>query len=259
MSDPAVIPAALYGLRTWRPAADEQGERLVGAYDDTPWPDHGAWLEAVCTDPGTGDHAAPGARCGCGIHAWHPSASAARRVLAGRRDVAGIVEATGAAEVHEEGFRARRARPHALVCVPGRNRALLARLAERYDAELVEVSGPDAMAAWCRDRGLGLPEPVVDELLGTDRTASRRRRRRRDARGVAALLGIVAILLSLGFAFVNGPPSPNGVYGRTGWVTLPAKDCPPRGSDGSRAPADGPRAPASPSRETNALAGGRCP
>jgi hypothetical protein len=44
VTDPALIPAALYGLRTWRAAADEQGERLVGAYDDTPWPDHGACL-----------------------------------------------------------------------------------------------------------------------------------------------------------------------------------------------------------------------
>ncbi|HEV7751410.1 MAG TPA: hypothetical protein VGO71_07705 [Baekduia sp.] len=262
MTDPALIPAALYGLRTWRAAADERGERLVGAYDDTPWPDHGAWLEAVCGDSETGDHAAPGAECRCGIHAWHPDRRAARRVLASRRDVAGIVEATGAIEIHEEGFRAQRARPHALVVVPGRNRAMLARLAERYDAELVEVSGPDALAAWCRERGLGLPEQVVDQLLGIDRAAARRRRRRRDARGVAALLAIVAVMLSLGFAFVNGPPGPNGVYGRTGWVILPAKDCPrtaPARSAGSRAPASRSAAPASPARETNRPGGGRCP
>ena len=281
MNDPALIPTALYGLRTWRPAADEQGERLVGAYDDTPWPDHGAWLEAVCTGGQAGYHAAPDARCACGIHAWHPGRRAARRVLASRRDVAGIVEATGAIEVHEEGFRAQRARPHALVVVPGRNRALLARLAERYDADLIEVSGPDALAAWCRDRGLGLTEHVVDELLGTDRTVARRRRRRRDVLGVGALLVIVAVMLSLGLAFANGPPSPNGVFGRTGWVILPRKDCPRPAPRGSRTPAPGPRAPApgstapapggttSPpkgssapatgSRETNGSGGGRCP
>ena len=262
MTNPALVPAALYGLRTWRSVAGESGERLVGAYDDTPWPDHGAWLEAVCADAETGDHAAPAAGCRCGIHAWHPDRRSARSVLAGRRDIAGIVEATGAIEVHEEGFRAQRARPYALVAVPGRNRALLARLAERYDAELVDVSGPDELVAWCRDRGLGLPDPVVDELLGTDRTAARRRRRRRDLRGMAALLAIVAVSLALGFAFVNGPPGPNGVYGRTGWVILPAKDCPrpaPPGSDRSRVPAPASPAPASPSRETNQLGGGRCP
>jgi hypothetical protein len=258
VSDAALIPAPLYGLRTWRPAADEQGERLVGAYDDTPWPGHGAWMEAVCPDA-AGDHTAPGAHCDCGIHAWHPGRRAARRVLASRRDIAGIVEAVGAIEVHEEGFRAQRARPYALVVVPGRNRALIARLAERYDAELVEVSGPDALVDWCRDRGLGLPEQAVDGLLGTDRAAARRRRRRRDARGVAALLAIVAVTLSLGFAFANGPPSPDGVYGRTGWVTLPAKDCPPPGSDRSGAPASGSAAPASGSGETNTTAGGKCP
>jgi hypothetical protein len=262
VTEPPLIPAPLYGLRTWRSVAGESGERLVGAYDDTPWPDHGAWLEAVCADAETDHHAAPGAGCRCGIHAWHPDRRSARSVLAGRRDIAGIVEATGAIEVHAEGFRAQRGRPYALVAVPGRNRALLARLARRYDAELVEVSGPEALAAWCRDRGLGMPEQVVDELVGTDRAAARRGRRRRELRGMAALLAIVAVSLALGFAFANGPPGPNGVYGRTGWVILPARDCPrpaPPGSDRSRVPAAASHAPASPSRETNRLRGGRCP
>ena len=46
------------------------------------------------------------AGCGCGIHAWHPRRASARRILRSRFDLPGIVEADGAVEVHEDGFRA---------------------------------------------------------------------------------------------------------------------------------------------------------
>jgi hypothetical protein len=225
MSEAPLIPAPLYGLRTWRVATGAEGERLTGAYDGTPWPDGGEWLHAEC---GHGDHAAPDPDCVCGIYGWHPDRRSARRVLASRFDVPGIVEAAGAVQVHDEGFRAERARPYALVVLPGRNAKLVARLAERYRAEMVEVDGADELVAWCRDRGLGLEDEVVDQLLGADgaaqRVRARRRRTRKDAGRIAAALVVAAALLSLGGAFVSGPPSPNGVYGRTGWVI------PPRGA-----------------------------
>jgi len=230
VTDAPLIPGALYGLRTWRPAADDAGgDRLTGAYDPTPWPDGGDWMHAACT--AEGGHDPPDPECACGIHALHPSRRSARDVLASRREVAGVVEGAGAIQVHEEGFRAQRARPYALFVTPGRNARLVARLAERYDAELVEVEGPDGLLDWCRRRGLGLDQAVVDQLLGTDRAAARRvarRRRRRDALRVASALVVAGSLVGLGLAFVNGPHSPDGVYGRTGWVVPPrTTGCPP--------------------------------
>jgi hypothetical protein len=229
MSEVPLIPAALYGLRTWRVAGDARGEHLIGAYDDAPWPDGGAWLHASCERGG--DHAAPAAGCLCGIHAWHPDRGSARRVLGRRFDVPGIVEVAGAIEVHEEGFRAQRGRPLALVVLPGRNARLVARLAERYRAELVEVTGPDALLAWCRIRALGLDAPAVARLLGDGAVLAhqeeRRRNRRRDALRAAGTVAVAGALLSAGLAFASGPPSPHGVFGRTGWVVRPrAPACP---------------------------------
>ena len=45
--------------------------------------------------------------------------SSARRVLACRREIPGIAEASGAIEIHEDGFRAERARPYAFLLPPG--------------------------------------------------------------------------------------------------------------------------------------------
>jgi hypothetical protein len=229
VSAPVVIPAAVYGLRTWRPAVDERGECLTGAYDATAWPDGGAWLQASCT--ASIAHTAPEPGCACGINGWHPDARSARRVLASRRDIPGIVEATGAIEVHADGFRAERARPYALVTTPGRNAKLTARLAERYAAMAVTVDGPHALLAWCHEHALGLDAQVVGHLLGTDveqarRAATRRRRRTALARGGAAVV-VAGALLGAGLAFANGPHSPHGVAGRTGWVVCPE---PPAGA-----------------------------
>jgi hypothetical protein len=220
VSEPPLIPAPLYGLRTWRLAADADGERLTGVAQTTPWPAGGAWLDAACRSGG--GHDAPQADCACGIHAWHPRRWSARRVLASRFEVPGIVEAAGAVEVHEEGFRAERGRPYALFVAPGRNAKLLARLCRRYGAELVEVPGPAALIAWCHERGLGLDERTVDELLGPDEADARRRTRRgkarRDALRVAAAVIVSGALLLFGALFAKDPPGPHHRFGRTGPV-----------------------------------------
>jgi hypothetical protein len=204
VSDPPLIPAGLYGLRTWRSVADADGERL----------------HAECGS--RGDHVAPQPGCDCGIHAWHPRRSSARRVLATRFELPGLVEAAGAIEVHEEGFRAERGRPYALFLAPGRNAKLLARLCRRYGAELVEVRGPDALLTWCHERGLGLDERAVDELLGPGEGDARRRMRRskarRDALRVVAALIVSAVLLLLGALFAKDPQGPHKLFGRTGPV-----------------------------------------
>jgi hypothetical protein len=212
------IPGKLYGLRAWKVTTQEGKERLAAVHDGATWP-CGEWLEATC---GRGaPHAAPDPDCSCGIHAWHPRRSSARRALATRSHVVGVVEATGAVELHEDGFRAQRARPAALMLTPGANVARIRRLAECYAAEVVEIDGADELVAWCRDEGLGLDEPVVDQLLGPAEIVrehrARHRRVRRDAARLVAALLIAAALGVLGMELFSDPPG-HDVYGRTGKV-----------------------------------------
>jgi hypothetical protein len=215
-----LVPGPLYGLRAWRVVADERGERLAAPHQGTTWPTGGAWLQATCSEA----HAAPAADCDCGVHAWHPRRPAAKRVLATRREVAGVVEADGAVEVHEDGFRAERARPHALVLTPGRNAALVERLADAYGVETLAVQRADDLLAWCRERGLGLSEAVVADLLGprhaADRQRARRRRARADALRIVLALAIAALLV-LGGLQIAGDPPEDRVFGRTGEVKRP--------------------------------------
>jgi hypothetical protein len=211
----------LYGLRFWRVVVDGRGEWLVAPHQRTLWPAGGEWLHATCP---TG-HAAPTAGCDCGLHAWHPRRSSARDVLAPRSTVAGIIEAQGPAEVHEDGFRAERARPYALVLTPRANAKLIRRLAARYDAQIAEVRGQAELLAWCRERGLGLDERVVAELLGEGDAAGLRRARRRRHRGsvlrVALALLMAALRVAAGLNIVGDPPGERTLYGRAGEVHRP--------------------------------------
>jgi hypothetical protein len=230
MDDAPLIPSPLFGLRTWRVVADDDGDLLTAAHRGTHWPAGGAWLRAECGT--TPDHDAPAAGCHCGIHAWHPTVHAAKRVLSARAEVPGIVEAGGTVELHDEGFRASRARPYALFAGPRRNVRAIARLGRRYGVPVVDIESPAALLAWCRERGLGLEPPVVEQLLGPERTqqarAEKRRARRRGILGVAAYVALAAAVLVAGLLFLSGPPSPKGVYGRTGWVTLPKTTTTPK-------------------------------
>src|SRR5262245_28753036 len=172
MSDPSLVPGPIYGLRSWRVAGTPGEERLIASQRTTTWPIGGALLEAECS--ATPPHDPPGTTCTCGLHAWHPSRSAARRVCGVRSEVPGILEARGAVELHADGFRAQRARPCALVLLPGRNARQLERLAEAYHVELLGVHGPSELLAHCRERGLGLSESVVTDLVGAERLAATR-------------------------------------------------------------------------------------
>jgi hypothetical protein len=199
VTGPPLFADSLFGLRSWGVVADGRGE----------------WLT----------HAAPAAGCDCGVHAWHPRRSSARDVLATRATVAGIVEAQGPAEVHEDGFRAERARPYALVLTPRGNPNLIRRLAERYDAAIVEVRGPAELLAYCREHRLGLDEEVVAGLLGIGDAETLRRARRRRARGaglrIAAALALAAVLVVLGLQVAKDPPGERTLYGRTGEIHRP--------------------------------------
>jgi hypothetical protein len=168
-------------------------ERLAAPLRGTPWATGRDWLQATCA----AGHHAPAAGCRCGIHAWHPRAKHARRVLACRFELPGIVEAGGAVELHEDGFRAERARPYAFVRLPGRNPYLIERLAAAYGAQVLDVRRPQELLDVCRERGLGLAEPVVHALLGPEvmaqLRAARARAHRRDALRCAAAALIFAL------------------------------------------------------------------
>jgi hypothetical protein len=214
VSDTPLFADPLYGLRFWRVTADEGGELLAGPHQGTHWPPGGEWLTAWCP---TG-HCAPAAGCDCGAHAWHPRSNTVRDVLGSRGTVPGIVEAQGAIEVHEDGIRAARARPHALILTPGSNQALIRRLADRYDTSVVEVRGPRALLAYCREHDIGMGEDVVAQLLGVNPTERRRARFRRDALRVAVALVISALLFVLGARLAVDPPGDRTLFGRTGEI-----------------------------------------
>jgi hypothetical protein len=219
VSDAPLVATPVYGLRTWTVGGERPDERLAGSYyRDAPWPAGGAWLEASCPSAG---HSAPAPGCGCGVHAWHPRPRAARRILASRREVPGVVEASGAIEVHEDGFRAERARPYALLLAPGRNAARMHRLAKAYRVPIVEADGPDAVLGWCREHGLGMSAPVVADLLGPGELDERRRARHARVRAnvlrLAAAVVVAALLVVLGLVATD-PPGDRVLNGRTGEV-----------------------------------------
>jgi hypothetical protein len=219
MSDAPLVATPVYGLRTWTVSGERPDERLAGPYRDAPWPAGGAWLEASC--PSAEGHSAPAPGCGCGVHAWHPRRRAARRILAARREVPGVVEARGAIEVHEDGFRAERARPYALLLAPGRNAGLVHRLGEAYHVPVVEAAGEDAVLAWCDEHGLGLSAPVVAELLGPGEVEARRRARRAEVRAGALRLAaalVVAALFVVAGLVVTADPGERTLHGRTGEI-----------------------------------------
>jgi hypothetical protein len=214
-----LVPSPLYGLRSWTVVGAPGAERLSGPQRGGTWPIGGAWFEAGC---GThAEHVAPAAECQCGIHAWHPSQDAAARVLAVRRQLPGVVAGSGAIEVHEDGFRAQRARPHAFVLAPGRNAALVRRLAAAYEVPVVEARDAAALAGWCRARALGLPPDVVTELLGPAVVAARRSARHERARAdvlrLIAALAVMAVLLAIGLV-ATASPGDRPLFGRTGPV-----------------------------------------
>jgi hypothetical protein len=220
MNGALLVATPVYGLRTWGVRGERPDERLTGAYrEGSPWPAGGGWLEASCPK----GHSAPAAGCDCGAHAWHPRPRAARRILAARREVPGVVEASGAIEVHEGGFRAERARPYALLLAPGRNAALVRRLARTYQVPVVEAADADEVLAWSRERGLGLDETVVADLLGAEEMEAQRRARslkvRSNALRVAAAVAIAALLVVLGL-IATDPPGDRSLSGRAGEVRM---------------------------------------
>lgn len=219
MQSVPLVPAPLYGLRAWKVVGEAGAELLKGPQQGGTWPPGGQWLEALCSQ--SQEHQAPVQGCGCGLHAWHPTPRLARRILAGRGEVPGIVEARGAIEVHDDGFRAQRARPFALFLLPGRNARLVNRLAKAYGVRVVDARGADDVMAFCQERGLGLDEAVVAELLGPEGEERRRAARRRlrfEALRFAAAIAVALLLVVIGLQVATDPPGDRVLHGRTGEI-----------------------------------------
>jgi hypothetical protein len=108
------------------------------------------------------------------------------------------------------------------VLLPGGNARRLERLAEAYDAELLRLGGPDELLAHCRDRGLGLAEGAVAELVGAENLAAGRRKRRRQGVVTAVLVAAVALVLA-GIAVAVDPGVEHGkeLKGRAGEIRVP--------------------------------------
>ena len=130
-------------------------------------------------------------------------------------------------EVHEDGFRARaRAAVRARRSRRARNAELIRRLAERYDAPIVEVRGPARAARLVpRARPRAWTSEVVAELLGIGDAASAGAP---GAGGIAAprcgsrcALAVAALLVVAGLNVVADPPGDRTLYGRTGEIHTP--------------------------------------
>lgn len=126
--------------------------------------------------------------------------------------------------MHEDGFRAERARPCVLLLAPGRNARLVHRLAKAYGARVVEVDGAGAVLDFCRARGLGLDESGVVALLGPSTAEKIRRARRGQARAdalrLAAAVAVAALLVVAGLQFATDPPGERVLHGRTGEIHI---------------------------------------
>lgn len=219
MESVPLVPTPIYGLRAWRVVGEAGSERLAGPQQGAAWPSGGRWLEAECSQ--TPEHSAPVRGCGCGLHAWHPTRRFARKILSGRREFPGVVEARGAIEVHDDGFRAERAHPFALFLAPGRNEPLVRRLADAYGARVVEAKGAGDVVAFCREHGLGLDEALVTELLGPEGEERRRAARRKvrvDALRLGAAIALTALLVVIGLQVATDPPGERVLQGRTGEI-----------------------------------------
>ena len=198
-----VVPGRLYGLREWTVRG---GTRLGSLAQDGSWAKGSKPTKASCA-AGRG-HRAPAANCGCGLYALHPTVAqcqssfskAQRAARAGgtSADVFGLVAAWGEVELHESGFRAEYARPHALL-LPARagdgyaKRARM--LAAGHDAEVWEVESGHRLHRRCVEENLGLSEAAVRELLGPQLRRELQRDRRR--RWVDAVVELAAAAIGL--------------------------------------------------------------
>ena len=173
--DAPLFAGRIHGIRVWQ-LGWVNGDAYLEGFNGAEWVARGRPTVAACRRSGRRSlHRAPHHDCACGLYATHPdSAWFAFGLLYRKRTpplarIAGIVEAWGRVELHEDGFRAEFARPVAvaLVGAPAESDlgGAVARLADRYASEVLVLEDHEALVAYCRSRDLGLSRPVVRSLL----------------------------------------------------------------------------------------------
>lgn len=170
-----LVAGTIRGVRAWSLLVDGAGSGdFLGAIGrDVVWP-RGRPMEARCVPGGEPPrHRAPQPGCTCGIYSHHPHRAV--EALVGYRDhdsVLGVVEVWGRIEVHEDGFRAQRARPLALIAdasSPAAYRRRVRRVAMGYGVEYVELDGRRAIAAHFLELEDAISAEAVEDLLADER------------------------------------------------------------------------------------------
>ncbi len=183
-SDLAVVPGVIHGLRRWQLYLEGSRWRLGSLNQPIIWAP-GEAMEAACIhhdfmedDPE--NHDPPGAGCRCGIYAFHPFGDAAEAfeedvdapepgyARAVGWTICGVLSAWGRIEVHQEGFRAQRARLEALFLpsnwAGSAYHEAIEAVARLYGVPAVEHES-ESLIETCRRRWPGLDPDLVDELL----------------------------------------------------------------------------------------------
>jgi hypothetical protein len=166
------VPGRIYGLRTWRVRWSASRPVLSGVFQSAGWADRLEPTKARCRGAGMArsTHDAPDPNCRCGIYGMHPSQigewfEMTRRPFDWGPSVHGIVEAWGRVELHEDGFRAEYARPHAMVHVDGYGSWTESReVAEALRIEHLSFDSVADVAPYCEKHGLGMDRATVAEL-----------------------------------------------------------------------------------------------
>jgi hypothetical protein len=173
-----LVPGVIQGLRIWDADTDEL--RLCG-FEHVAWEAGGKETVARCLAGGRHWGLGEGSKppvgdCRCGLYAHHlfleEFLDEIDDLHRGRSYehmlVMGVIEAWGKVELHEEGFRAERARPVALLIPHGvsdRRAEEIEQLAEAYCCEAVEL-GPGAGVDELTERfDRGMDRAAVVELL----------------------------------------------------------------------------------------------
>ena len=148
-----LIAGKIHGVRSWTLAIRAGEPRLFSLFAEEVWESGGQATEARCSVEGRGPRReqVPHRNCGCGLYAWHPWGIGPGFPSFGDLDEGtciAVVEAWGRVELHEDGFRARYARPIVLIlprqAICTEHELTVRRVAEVHRAEVAVLDGADA-------------------------------------------------------------------------------------------------------------------
>ncbi len=183
--EPPLIAGLMIGVRAWDlDLADGEGCRLRG-YGGFEWRQGGRATVAEC-GPG-GERrlprhclSPPGPDCSCGLYAFHPWSCQPDRTHrkrgpfreSGEFRVTGVIQAWGRIELHEDGFRAEKARPIAIVLpqepVDEEEQEAFAALARRYRVPTLRQTSEQRVRRFATRRSQITPATVGRLVSGDD-------------------------------------------------------------------------------------------